>query len=694
MIALFFTLVLSPSTPAQEWLTETSSSFTSSKEAWIALKNGELDKALQLLPPPEQQDELEQWMYSSALVKSDPKRAYRNLPSIVNSRCLSSEHDLPRIALLGLKADLLTDSRPLIAAKILAAINTSESLAKAIHLIGTNGLSRNWTRWLLLRYASSTQAKNLIKDIGLRNTLKIFDDIDSQLNLLEALLDAHENQLVIDLGNTLKPDISTAASRCRWGYLIGKAHRKIRNYSESLAELQNSRSVCIQGFEEGAWDIEQLTMRVALLEARLLAIKGRGPELIALAEWMKTFSPNHSYIDDVLYWAARNLPLKQSEQILNQIIAINNDQAPIAAWHLAVNAMLSDNSELSIKWLRTLLDMRNISIDDRERAEYFLGRAELNSSQATPNGVSRWEALARRPSFYGFLALSRLKKHAPLKAQKVENSLKHIASSTTNQQLVTKILNHPSAIKARKWFAIGATDWALAELRSVKCVTDLRKADNVITLASLFDVMGAYPDAQHLLRRPSHGWLNAPLSSKTLVRWKLAYSRPFADAFIQAATSEDLDPLLLTAVAREESTFDPNIVSWAGAVGLAQLMPTTASEAFKSIYGGQLDLSLLKTPSLNLRLGARVLKRNLKVFHNGTAFALAGYNSGTGRVRHTLPRKETPFEDWIESTRVQETQAYIKRVTATWAIYRLLHGENREIPRLPRTVGPGPKRTF
>ena len=123
-----------------------------------------------------------------------------------------------------------------------------------------------------------------------------------------------------------------------------------------------------------------------------------------------------------------------------------------------------------------------------------------------------------------------------------------------------------------------------------------------------------------------------------------AHGRQHAAAIDTAAREAGIDPALLAAVVRHESNFDQNVVSHAGAIGLAQLMPGTADWLNVNPHD----------PVQNLRGGATYLREQLDRF-GSVDLALAAYNAGPNRVAQAggIPQ-------------IAETQAYVPRVIATY----------------------------
>jgi len=117
---------------------------------------------------------------------------------------------------------------------------------------------------------------------------------------------------------------------------------------------------------------------------------------------------------------------------------------------------------------------------------------------------------------------------------------------------------------------------------------------------------------------------------------------PFHNEIVAAARGADLHPWLLVALVRAESNFDPSAVSRAGAAGLTQLMPATASDQ------GVIDVF---DPAQNLDAGASYLRAMLDRFDSLT-LALAAYNAGP-----------TTVERYEGVPPYRETRNYVRKVT-------------------------------
>ncbi len=140
-------------------------------------------------------------------------------------------------------------------------------------------------------------------------------------------------------------------------------------------------------------------------------------------------------------------------------------------------------------------------------------------------------------------------------------------------------------------------------------------------------------------------------------------------------------PLVL-AMTRQESAFDRDAVSSAGARGMMQLMPATASHIAKALHMPFSESRLLKDPHYNIIIGRHYLDGLLGDFSGSYVLAIAAYNAGPSRVRQWIrdygdPRaKNADVVDWIESIPLGETRNYVQRVLENLQVYRLRLGDN------------------
>ena len=143
------------------------------------------------------------------------------------------------------------------------------------------------------------------------------------------------------------------------------------------------------------------------------------------------------------------------------------------------------------------------------------------------------------------------------------------------------------------------------------------------------------------------------------------------EALIGASRESGLDPWLIAAVARQESTFAAHAVSPRGAIGVLQLVPSTARGHSRALgLGSSPDL---RNPELNIRLGARELAYLVRRF-GALEPALAAYNAGETRVRRWWRRRSDP-QRFTEDIPVPETYNYVRRVVYLSEAYRLAHQE-------------------
>jgi soluble lytic murein transglycosylase len=177
--------------------------------------------------------------------------------------------------------------------------------------------------------------------------------------------------------------------------------------------------------------------------------------------------------------------------------------------------------------------------------------------------------------------------------------------------------------------------------------------------------------AQRLIQlSPTESVAQAPLFVQ-----RLTYPTYFDDLVLAEAQANDLDPLLLFALIWQESLFEGQAVSWAGAQGLTQVIPATGDWIALQLRWQDYQAEHLYRPYLNVKFGAWYLARQLKDFEGNLFAALAAYNGGPGNAARWLELVGNGDDDlFVEGISNAETRRYVERVYEHCARYRALYG--------------------
>ncbi len=164
---------------------------------------------------------------------------------------------------------------------------------------------------------------------------------------------------------------------------------------------------------------------------------------------------------------------------------------------------------------------------------------------------------------------------------------------------------------------------------------------------------------------------------KQMPYWQALYPFPFLKSIETWSQERQINPLLVTALIRQESRFMPGIESVAGAKGLMQVMPDTGAWIAKQIKLKQYELN---EPEDNIQLGTWYLDYTHREYGGNSMLAVASYNAGPGAVADWVARKGLGDPDeFVEAIPYSETRGYVKSVFENYWNYLRLY--NPEISR-------------
>jgi soluble lytic murein transglycosylase len=339
-------------------------------------------------------------------------------------------------------------------------------------------------------------------------------------------------------------------------------------------------------------------------------------------------------------------------------------EAGAALWRLGwLSWLRGAHAEAASRWAR-ILQIRGGQAY-REAASYWVGRAREEQGDTALAERHFTQLLAEAPrSYYGVLAARR--------AARAPQSPPRPAVSLPAEPLSLLAADVQYA-KVEALRAVMLAEFADAELEEM-----VRRSNG--EPARLYALSAAYAQASRfhlalrILRRHFVALARNGHPSLPRAFWEMLYPVGWRAELKEAADRASLDPLLVAAVVREESSYYPQARSRVGARGLMQLMPDTARPMARHRGLAFNDGELLDEPGPNLEMGAAFLSGLLKQFGDAR-LAVAAYNAGPTRVREWwAARRSGDLEAFIEQIPFDETRAFVKRVMLSWDEYRRIYG--------------------
>ncbi len=256
--------------------------------------------------------------------------------------------------------------------------------------------------------------------------------------------------------------------------------------------------------------------------------------------------------------------------------------------------------------------------------------------------------LANKSSYYGFLAADKLEIPYRIEQENV---------TTTEEFDEAQFLSeNPFLLRARELYFVGRQIDARREWSQALRLLDTQQIKQAAVLAS------------------SWQWHDSAIKTvaKTPHRtdYSLRFPTPYKQQVFDNADAKKLDPSVIYGVMRRESLFDPLAKSGVGALGLMQLMPSTARLVAKSLGLKRPRQSDILEIDNNINFGTQYFRSVLNRFDNNVSLAAAAYNAGPLNVKNWLPREDDmPADLWVETVPFKETRNYVQAVLAYATVF-------------------------
>ena len=333
--------------------------------------------------------------------------------------------------------------------------------------------------------------------------------------------------------------------------------------------------------------------------------------------------------------------------------------------------------------------------DDAWRARFWQGRALM--AQKDPLGTAALDQLIADPdahdSFYALRAEVLLGRNiggerAPKRTDDAPDWAKIAAyiTTATGSDPATSAPQQAAVDGDPRWAVAGALDTVGLRAQSSAVFRSLIVSGSTSNADRLFRVTQRFQQAGRTsLAARAATTLIASLPKNSgppddLLR--IAYPLAYGDLVAKSAKDETISPLLLLSLVRQESFYDADAGSGAGALGLTQVVPGTGESIADRLGVTGFVAKDLFRPKLSLQFGASYLATQLKSFDGNAYHALAAYNGGPGTASNAIDAARDDDDLFVEELEFDETKSYVKLVMQNYARYRQLY-EAISRPSLP-----------
>ncbi len=310
---------------------------------------------------------------------------------------------------------------------------------------------------------------------------------------------------------------------------------------------------------------------------------------------------------------------------------------------------------------------RSTSPAARARLNFWIGKCYAQQGDS----ARQWKIylqLAQRPvdSYYNLKAFFLTSREEDLhrEIRKIFWELHHQAYSYLPVYL--NYFNRPMLVKE-----LLGNRWGSLELQSISDAPSEWKFTYAV--GELHERWRNYGEAYRKFRAVYNSYFAGSQLPDMLPVFKRLYPFYYQEWVEKYADSLNVPTMLIYAVLKKESNFDPRALSYANAYGLMQLIPGTASQVAAQLKIRFSDPAQLFQPALNIRMGVTYLSHLLKQFQQNPYLALAAYNAGPHRVERWQKKYGSSDDDFfLENIEFEQTRHYVRECMRYYWLYQLI----------------------
>ncbi|HLK02824.1 MAG TPA: transglycosylase SLT domain-containing protein [Candidatus Acidoferrum sp.] len=393
--------------------------------------------------------------------------------------------------------------------------------------------------------------------------------------------------------------------------------------------------------------------------------------------------PNSKWADEALmaagnyYWVGldRNKAAQYYQRVLDTYPSSKNDFN--AEWRIAWVAYLNRAFDADDRF-RAFLLKYPVSTNTVD-ALYWLGRNAERTGNPAHARAFYTKAVERFPqTYFGYAAAAALAKLG--------------AGDPDAPDFLEKIPPPPALRSFDEPIPVAADDrWARAQaLRSIAFDASAEQELKSAFFATgsprfLLEAAQATFDQGHFATGMAYARTIVPsfdsrnFNEIPLNVWKALYPLPYESSLRRESGKNDLDPAVVAGLIRQESTFQADVISYANAYGLMQILPKTAKILSKQLHV-KYSKDKLFDPAYNIQLGTFYFK-GLVQLTGSPEGALAAYNAGEDRIAAwKAERNYDEIPELVESIPFTQTREYVQIVLRNAQLYRMIYGTGSNTP--------------
>jgi soluble lytic murein transglycosylase len=238
----------------------------------------------------------------------------------------------------------------------------------------------------------------------------------------------------------------------------------------------------------------------------------------------------------------------------------------------------------------------------------------------------------------------------------------------------------PHLAKARLLANAGLNDYIAQEIAADPDSTSW----SALAEAQIYASYGETYRAMRALKKALPYAATASIKSIPLAYWRILFPDAWWDIIKTESAKNNLDPYMVASLIRQESEFNPSVVSYANAYGLMQLLPSVGKQLAHEEGISHFETYQLLDPATNIRLGTRYLRQMLDKFGGVQEYALAAYNAGDSRVVDW--EAAGPYhgmDEFVESIPFTQTREYVEAILRNEETYRAIDEYAGPRPKTP-----------